>query len=102
MTEVRPKRGCDVCGGVDDHPRVIHPVAPDSPEAILKDDVLDKLLANDISGVALRMIQDPTTLVRHHDCCVAAGCPTGVCNEITTAAGGKTGNDLVKHIQKGI
>lgn len=101
MADERPLRGCDRCGAVDDHPRVIHVVPPDFPGAVPSDEMIDKLSANGIGGAALRMILDPLTIIRHHDCCAQAGCPDGICRTVLEGAEGKTGNDLLKHIQKG-
>jgi hypothetical protein len=68
----RIESSCDVCGQLDDHPKVHHGLT---------------------GGV---------WTTRHHDCCAQAGCPDGsdsVCEPL--AATGKTGADLLDHIQNG-
>ncbi len=108
-TEERPLRGCESCGVVDDHPRVVHPMpatrADGEPQdaGVPSDEILDRLLEDGrLSAAAIRMLMDPLTVVRHHDCCVQAGCPAdpSPCAEIVAAAKGKTGNDLVAVIKK--
>lgn len=109
MAQDKVLRGCEECGAVDDHPRVVHPLAPGDPRAQTRDEVIDLLIKNGISGAMLREIQDPQTVIRHHDCCAAAGCPVGD-NDGDTAkscgtylkelsAEGKTGAALLKVIQ---
>lgn len=101
MAEDRPLRGCESCGQVDDHPRVVHPMPAESRDGVPTDEVLDKILDDGrLSAAAVKMLMDPVTVVRHHDCCAAAGCPTGICNEVVAAHDGKTGDALVKSIQK--
>lgn len=102
-TEERPLRGCESCGVVDDHPRVVHPMPADSTAGVPTDEVLDRILDDGrLSAAAIRMLMDPVTVVRHHDCCVQAGCPAdpSPCAEIVASADGKTGDALVKVIQK--
>jgi hypothetical protein len=98
--EPRPLRGCESCGQVDDHPKSVHYVDPNSPESELRDEVLDRLLENGISGTALKELQDRNTIIRHHDCCHEAGCPTGLCDEVIDKHGTKTGDTLLRSIQK--
>lgn len=103
MAEERPLRGCEECGVVDNHPRVVHPMPADSNAGIPSDEVLDKILSSGkLNAASVKMLMDPTTVVRHHDCCVLAGCPAepSPCKEIVAAANGKTGDDLLRVIQK--
>lgn len=103
-TEVRPVRGCDVCGGVDDHPRHVfgtdHRPDIDSTTDV---EVGMKMLANapdeESKAAILRHIQDVNTQMRHMDCCRAAGCPTGECYTVTAGAEDVRGKDLLAHIQ---
>lgn len=94
---------CDVCGGVDDHPRhviagttagvfepdpsVVRKVAQNAPA-----DEVDRLVAD---------VLDTSSQERHLDCCAEVGCPTGSCNDILAAAGSRRGAALLKHITKG-
>ena len=78
----RPLRVCDLCGGVDDHPR--HTFGGPQFNAFRSppDDVIDKVLANapaDQRGRLLRELMDTSSLDLHKDCCRDAGCPTGEC-----------------------
>lgn len=100
-TEIR-KTGCEVCGKVDNHPRVVHPLPVGDPRAVIEESILDALINNGISGAMLRELQDPSAVVRHHDCCVAVGCPvqdgesSKSCSTILkeTKGEGKTGDSL--------
>lgn len=92
---------CDVCGGVDDHPR--HTIAGASLEtfpiptaetvqrvmAASPPDELDRLLTD---------LLDTGSSDRHMDCCRAAGCPAGVCDAVTAGAEDKRGAALLKHL----
>lgn len=51
----RVERFCDACGQVDDHPHAIHCM----PDGVIRD--------------------------RHIDCCAAAGCPEGTCDQVEAA-----------------
>lgn len=105
-----PLRGCEECGGVDDHPRVVHPLPPGDPRAETREEIIDLLIQNGIPGKMLREIQDPNTVIRHHDCCAAAGCPVSdndgpeakSCGTHLKEVGGegKTGDSLRKAIMK--
>ena len=95
---------CDLCGGVDDHPR--HVIAggvagtypPPSPAIIAAvvaaapEDERDRLVAD---------LVDQSSLTRHMDCCAEAGCPTGTCDDVIATAGSRRGGALLGHIQKG-
>lgn len=99
---------CDVCGGVDDHPR--HVIAgsvadtfdPVDPEIVAKvvanaarqtaEDGVNRLIAD---------LLDRSSQERHMDCCAEVGCPTGTCGEVMHAAGSRRGAALLKHITKG-
>jgi hypothetical protein len=100
----RALRVCDLCGGVDDHPRhviagqltghferppagVIAQVAANAPED-QRDRLIDALL-------------DTGTSDRHMDCCREAGCPAGSCNQVTAGAEDKRGAQLLKHLTDG-
>jgi len=108
MTEnlVRLKRVCDVCGGVDDHPRhqisfeKAEQVEPPSTELIQK--VTAAVDVSTEEGVAvLRDLFDRGVQLRHMDCCKSVGCPTGDCNRtLSGVPEGTTGMDLVDHIQE--
>jgi hypothetical protein len=101
--EVRPMRMCNVCGGVDDHPRHVHGVAPgDAPTT---DEIAALALENagpEHFKAILSQIRDNDTQIRHMDCCREAGCPDGSCNEIAkTGAEELRGMDLVEHLTSG-
>lgn len=101
----RRLRGCDVCGQVDDHPRVIHPLPMSDltlyPQRNLSVEVTDKLIKNGISAAELADLQDVSTLIRHIDCCAEQGCVEGgTCREQASRHSGKTGMALVEAIGK--
>lgn len=92
----RPLRGCDICGGVDDHPR--HAIAGDANlappahasvvEATLRN--LDRLGLTDGDPERTRILDSilNTAVVDFHmDCCRANGCPTGTCNDVADIVG---------------
>lgn len=92
----RPLRLCDLCGGLDDHPRhVIDGVTIGKPS----DETLEMF---DLSGApvsAIEQLFSPTVRVRHIDCCAAAGCP--VCQVTEKATEGKRGDELIKLVVAG-
>jgi hypothetical protein len=96
----RVVRVCDLCGGVDDHPR--HVIAGTAAEAFPApgDDIVNKVL--DAASAAdrarlLRELMDTSSSDRHLDCCAAAGCPTGTCGPQVAGAPG-TGRAMLDHV----
>lgn len=94
----RPLRICDVCGGVDDHPR--HMLAASPGEIPVNQANLSKVLADesldpDTKAAVIADIVDTTTQLRHMDCCRLTGCPDGTCNSLPSL----TGAALMSHIQ---
>lgn len=107
-----PVRVCDLCGGVDDHPR--HVIAGAAAGAYTPDESVRGVVEANITSLvaagtvdvatALRLgrdYDDTTSQDRHIDCCAAAGCPTGTCGPQVEGAAGKTGAALRKHILSG-
>jgi len=98
---------CDLCGGVDDHPR--HSIAgtrgadlPDELQIEVSDEIVNRVLDN--APVAdrprlLRELQDRASSDRHLDCCANAGCPTGTCGPQVANAPG-TGRKMLDHVMK--
>lgn len=104
--EIRPMRGCDVCGGVDDHPRHVFAHAPG--EGVTEPAVAEKMIevakaTGDPAAITavVAQIQDTSTIYRHMDCCREAGCPDGTCNQVTAGAEDLRGMDLVAHLTGG-
>lgn len=102
--EMRPMRGCDICGVVDDHPR--HVVTAGVGTFPPDNDLLDRLLAAantpDEMRAVTRQVSDTSQQTRHMDCCREAGCPDGSCNAIAdTGAADLRGAALVKHLKSG-
>lgn len=94
-TTARPLRLCDVCGKLDDHPRHVRSVRDGgvpSKEFIAS-------LADGLPASAIAQLMDPTTVVRHMDCCAAQGCE--ICVKTEAATGGARGLDLLAVIQGG-
>ena len=99
--EARLVRMCDLCGGVDDHPRHVFAHAPGDgrtdPELAAK--ALDSASDETARSAVIAHLQDDSTTVRHMDCCREAGCPDGTCNEVTAGAEDLRGDKLVKHLE---
>lgn len=101
MAEDRPMRMCDVCGGVDDHPR--HVFAYAAGDGATDNTVGLKALDNapaEHREAVLAQMQDTSTIMRHMDCCRSVGCPDRTCDEVTKGAEDKRGDALVKHLTK--
>lgn len=82
----RPLRGCDVCGGVDDHPRHVisgPPGAAGTPLPAVVDKTITALAdaSPEDRARVLAAIYDTSSQDRHPDCCRQVGCPTGTCDE---------------------
>jgi hypothetical protein len=96
----RPLRVCDLCGGVDDHPR--HVVAGNIRGAFApSDDALEKVMtaaSEEHRNELVRALMDTTSSDRHLDCCRDAGCPDGSCGVMTEGAEGKTGKAMLDHL----
>lgn len=96
----RVLRVCDLCGGVDDHPR--HVIAGTVADAFPKpsDDILQKVIEAAPPAERGRLIGelvDTTASDRHLDCCAAAGCPTGTCGPQVADAPG-VGAAMLEHL----
>lgn len=103
----RPLRVCDLCGGVDDHPR--HSFVGQVPgQAIVPaptDEIINRVLeaaSPQDRARLLRDLNDVTTTDRHRDCCAAAGCPDAGdplngCDVLTAGAKG-TGKAMLNNI----
>lgn len=101
----RALRVCDLCGGVDDHPR--HVIAgaaaafePPSDEIVTA--VLTNAAAADVDSHTLaRLLRDLHSVAaqdRHMDCCRQAGCPTGACDQQTAGVESAIGAALLDHL----
>lgn len=94
---------CDLCGGVDDHPR--HHLGGgqageyDAPAASLIAKVAQEAPEADRDRLVAELLDTGTTS-RHKDCCRTAGCPTGECDSELDGWNGKTGKGLLTHIVK--
>ncbi len=67
-------RACDLCGGVDDTPRHITNVPTDTAGAVPDADIIRAAIQNGADDAAIDALLDPTTLIRHFECCRDAGC----------------------------
>jgi hypothetical protein len=98
---------CDVCGGVDDHPR--HHAAggqadrfeAPSPNLIRKVAAACADLSPDVADQLMVELLDTGTTSRHLDCCRKAGCPSGDCDRRLAGWDGTTGAGLLEHVLKG-
>jgi hypothetical protein len=98
--EGRVLRVCDLCGGVDDHPR--HVIAGTEERAFPKpsDEILQKVIAAAPTDDVARLVGDlvdTTSSDRHLDCCASAGCPTGTCAPQVAGAPG-AGRKMLDHL----
>lgn len=96
MTDI-PLRVCDLCGGVDDHPR--HSFGGPQPDAFRPptDEIVEKVLAAAPAADRARLLRelmDTSSIDLHKDCCRDAGCPTGTCGEELGDVGELRGADL--------
>jgi hypothetical protein len=99
MSEQRPIRMCDSCGGVDDHPRHVFAGSPgDGLTVATIGAVAIEAAPDEHKAAIIAQVQDTTTTMRHMDCCRAAGCPDGTCAQVTAGAEDKRGAALVKHL----
>ena len=99
----RPLRVCDLCGGVDDHPRHVISGAAGA-YGHPSDEVLTRVMANAPRNEQARLVRDlldTSSQDRHMDCCREAGCPDGSCYVVTAGAEDKRGAALLKHLTKG-
>lgn len=97
MSDDRPLRFCDVCGGLDDHPRHVIALPRDSTEGTPSKEFLDSLDSGaPVSAVAELM--NPTTTVRHMDCCAEQGCE--VCRATEEEYGRRRGQELIDHLNE--
>lgn len=97
----RRLRVCDLCGGVDDHPR--HVIAGTTPGTVTAPtaETVRKVIANAPKDEADRLLADLVDTAssdRHMDCCREAGCPDGSCIVVTAGAEEKRGASLLAHL----
>ncbi len=94
---------CDLCGGVDDHPRHQF-VGGVAGQAIIRppsEAMVAKVMANSPEQHRAEMVArltNVTTTDRHLDCCRADGCPTGECDARTAGAEHLRGGALLEHL----
>jgi hypothetical protein len=98
----RPLRVCDLCGGVDDHPR--HVISGAIREVFHPSDgALERVMTEAPETERIRLVRellDTTSSDRHLDCCRAAGCPDGSCGVMTSGAEDRRGAELLDHLVK--
>jgi hypothetical protein len=98
----RALRVCDICGGVDDHPR--HVLAGGGVADVFdppSEAVLQRVIDNSPEGEMARLVRelmDRSSQDRHMDCCRAVGCPDGICNVQTVGAENLRGAELLEHL----
>lgn len=94
-TTERPLRLCDACGGLDDHPRHVQGLPSGSTEGTPTKEFLDSL-APGAPVSAIAELMNPQTIVRHMDCCAAAGCE--ICAGTEQEYGARRGQELIDHL----
>lgn len=106
----RPLRVCDLCGGVDDHPRHViggyEITTFEPPSDAIVGKVLDTAPVEHRARL-LRELQDTSSQDRHLDCCREYGCPLPVdhpshCANRTLGAERKRGKSLLTHLEQGV
>lgn len=95
MADARRLRLCDVCGGLDDHPRHVTGLAPGSTEGTPSQEFLDSL-APGAPVSAIAELMNSQTIVRHMDCCAAQGCT--ICAQTEVDYGQRRGQELIDHL----
>jgi hypothetical protein len=91
-------RVCDLCGGVDDHPRQI--LAGTDGQSIISrpsEDIINRVLDTAPEADRARLLadlMDESSVTVHYDCCAATDCTHDVCHQVVAAASGKTGKAL--------
>jgi hypothetical protein len=98
-----PVRVCDVCGGVDDHPRHVLAGGDKGSWPVVNEAAVAAVLANEALSPEEKAhhvadLVDTTSQYRHYDCCRAVGCPTGTCDVLTVGAEHLRGPELRDHI----
>ena len=106
----RPLRVCDLCGGVDDHPRhsIVGAVPGQDLVAAPSDEVIERVTAAAPARDRARLLRellDTTVSDRHLDCCRKAGCPLPVddpnnCSARTRGAERLRGASLLGHLME--
>jgi hypothetical protein len=94
-------RVCDLCGGVDDHPRHVNAGQTKGYFATPPVEIVHKVLKlapADQADRLLAALLDPSSSDRHYDCCREAGCPSGSCDLLTQGAEDRRGAALLKHL----
>jgi hypothetical protein len=99
----RALRVCDLCGGVDDHPR--HVLAGGDQDAFPKPtpEIVRRVVESAPEKDADRLLADlldTGTSDRHMDCCREVGCPDGSCRAVTAGAEDLRGADLLNHLTR--
>jgi hypothetical protein len=95
----RALRVCDLCGGVDDHPRHVLAGGLEAQYSPPAQKIIQTVIDNSPTDERARLLQelmDTGSQDRHMDCCRAAGCPTGDCDDKPEL----TGKALLDHIVK--
>jgi hypothetical protein len=104
----RPLRVCDLCGGVDDHPRhvitggILNAAGVAEPFPRPGDNILSRVIANapgEERAWLIGQLLDTSASDRHMDCCRTAGCPDGTCVPQTAGAEDLRGGDLLAHLE---
>lgn len=95
----RFERLCDVCGGLDTDPRHVQSAAPGTPDTVPNGEFIREAIRTGASDGAIDELMDPSTVVRHMDCCASKGCD--LCTEVGTRSKNVKGKDLVDFLVAG-
>lgn len=92
----RPLRFCDVCGGLDDHPRHVTQYAGDESAGRPDDEWLAGVDLSGATTFAAERLLSGNLRERHLDCCASQGCETCIATEKETK--GLRGSELIDHL----
>lgn len=95
----RPLRFCDVCGELDDHPRHVVTLRPDSTDGRPDDLFLAGIRMGDAPITAVEQLTRGNVQVRHLNCCADQGCV--VCQATEKVTKGARGQKLIDTIANG-
>jgi hypothetical protein len=99
VTDERPLRFCDLCGGLDDHPRHVKQLPPESLDGSPDAAVIASIkTAGEAPIEAIRQLYAENLQVRHMDCCAASGCET--CQATEVEYGELRGQELIEYLEE--
>jgi hypothetical protein len=98
MADERPLRFCDLCGGLDDHPRHMRNLGdgPNSEDGRPDQEFLAGVTTDGAPVQAVERLTSSSLSEHHFDCGAEAGCES--CIQDEAASGGKRGQKLIDYV----